>query len=186
MADATAGSGSASSEMLKMVWTGVVEVSATRSATRGKWAMMASDCRMTVFSSSAGDSGDRMLRAQSVVAEDVGPVVSHVIDVRNAQHPGQRRSEQPRLFMGVHDVVVSPAAQRLLQGSEGDCGVEDELAERWPDRYRLDAGNLGSDIAEAGDLAVLSDGIRHEIDFVSECAEGEQRLKTLIGVPRGE
>ena len=53
MYDARAGSGSASSEMLNTVSTGVLAPSTTRSAIRGKWAMTASECRITAFSSVA-------------------------------------------------------------------------------------------------------------------------------------
>ena len=126
---------------------------------------------------STGNTGDRMLWLQPVVAEHVGPVVPHVVDVRNPQYAGERGPEEARLLMGVHDVVAAPAAHGLLQGSDGDRSVEEKLAERWSDRYGVDAGHVGSEIAEAGDFAVLPDRIGHEIDLVPQSAERQRPVE---------
>ena len=58
----------------------------------------------------SGHPGQRMALPQAVVAQDVRPVVPHVVDVRHLSQTGEGRPEQAGLFVGVDHVIGPPAS----------------------------------------------------------------------------
>ncbi len=81
----------------------------TERAIEGKWAITTRE-RLTIgVLEPSGHAHQGVGAGQPVVLEHRRPVVAHVVDVGHVEQRGEGRTDQPRLLVGMHDVVAEGA-----------------------------------------------------------------------------